>query len=230
LIAPLPGYLELTPARLLDALDALGLRPDGRLLQLNSYENRVHQVFLEDGSAVVTKFYRPGRWSDAQILEEHAFALELTAAEVPVVAPLVLQAAEGQTLQLLGNPPTLARWQCAGELHRFSVSPRCAGREPELEQADTLRRLGRFIGRLHAVGRRQPFLHRHRMDARRDGQFALDRLLALQVVTDSELPAWLDTCRRALDAVATSACSALTSRIGWDSGALWPACLSMRAR
>jgi Ser/Thr protein kinase RdoA (MazF antagonist) len=202
LTAPLPGYLELTPARLLDALDAVGLRPDGRLLQLNSYENRVHQVFLEDGSAVVTKFYRPGRWSDEQILEEHAFALELAAAEVPVVAPLVLQAAEGHALQLLGNPPTLARWQCAGELHRFSVSPRCAGREPELEQADTLRRLGRFIGRLHAVGRRQPFQHRHRMDARRDGQAALDRLLALQVVTANELPAWQDTCRRALDAVA----------------------------
>ena len=202
--APLPGYLELTPARLLDALDAVGLRPDGRLLQLNSYENRVHQVFLEDGSAVVTKFYRPGRWSDAQILEEHAFALELAAAEVPVVAPLVLQAAEGQTLQLLGTPATLARWHCAGELHRFSVSPRCAGREPELEQADTLRRLGRFIGRLHAVGRRQPFAHRHRMDPRRDGTLALDRLLDLGVLTDNERPAWLDSCRRALDAVAAA--------------------------
>ena len=200
--APLPGYLKLTPARLLDALDAVGLRPDGRLLQLNSYENRVHQVFLEDGSAVVTKFYRPGRWSDAQILEEHAFALELAAAEVPVVAPRVLQAADGQSLQLLGEPATLAHWQCAGELHRFSVSPRCAGREPELEHADTLRRLGRFIGRMHAVGRRQPFVHRHRMDARHDGQVALNVLLDLGVVTDSERPAWLTTCRQALDAVA----------------------------
>jgi Ser/Thr protein kinase RdoA (MazF antagonist) len=199
--APLPGYLQLTPARVLDALDAVGLRPDGRLLQLNSYENRVHQVFLEDGSAVVTKFYRPGRWSDAQIVEEHAFALELAAAEVPVVAPMVLHAAEGQTLQLLGHPPTLARWQCDDELHRFSVSPRCAGREPELEQADTLRRLGRFIGRLHAVGRQRPFEHRHRMDPAHDGPAALDRLLALGVVTANEQPAWLDTCRRALDAV-----------------------------
>lgn len=199
--APLPGYLQLTPARVLDALDAVGLRPDGRLLQLNSYENRVHQAFLEDGSAVVTKFYRPGRWSDAQILEEHAFALELAAAEVPVVPPMVLQAVEGQTLQRLGDPPTLARWQCDDELHRFSVSPRCAGREPELEQDDTLRRLGRFIGRLHAVGRRRSFEHRHRMNPARDGQAALERLLALGVVSANERPAWLDTCRRALDAV-----------------------------
>lgn len=199
--APLPGYLELTPARVLDALDAVGLRPDGRLLQLNSYENRVHQVFLEDGSAVVTKFYRPGRWSDAQILEEHAFALELAAAEVPVVAPLVLQLAADSPAQSLGEPPTLVRWTYADEVHRFSVSPRCAGREPELEQADTLRRIGRFIGRLHAVGRRQPFVHRHRMDPRRDGQAALDRLLALGVVSANEAPAWLDNCQRALSAV-----------------------------
>jgi Ser/Thr protein kinase RdoA (MazF antagonist) len=201
---PVPGYLALTPAHVLDALDALGLRPDGRLLQLNSYENRVHQVFLEDGSAVVTKFYRPGRWSDAQILEEHAFALELAAAEVPVVAPLVLQAAPGSDVMLLGDPPTLVRWTCAGESHRFSVSPRCAGREPELEQPDTLRRLGRFIGRLHAVGRRQPFVHRHRMQPRHDAQVALDRLLDLAVVTDSERPAWLTHCRRALDLMATA--------------------------
>lgn len=200
--APRPGYLELTPARVLDGLDAVGLRPDGRLLQLNSYENRVHQVFLEDGSAVVTKFYRPGRWSDEQILEEHAFAIELAEAEVPVVAPLVLPPGSTPGLHLLGDPPTLARWQCAGETHRFSVSPRCAGREPELEQADTLRRIGRFIGRLHTVGRRRAFEHRVHMQPQRDGQGAVDRLLAMGVVTDSERPAWLDTCQRALEAVA----------------------------
>lgn len=196
-----PGYTELTPARVLDALDALGLRPDGRLLQLNSYENRVHQVFLEDGRAVVTKFYRPGRWTDAQILEEHAFALELAAAEVPVVAPMVLQGSTGAGLQLLGDPPTLARWQCGGDVHRLSVSPRCAGREPELERPGTLQRLGGFIGRLHAVGRRRPFAHRHRMDPRRDGAAAVERVQALQVLTAQEAPAWLDACGRALDTV-----------------------------
>jgi Ser/Thr protein kinase RdoA (MazF antagonist) len=204
MIAPLPGYLELTPARLLDALDAVGLRPDGRLLQLNSYENRVHQVFLEDSSAVVTKFYRPGRWSDAQILEEHAFALELAAAEVPVVAPMTLGATAGAGASVLGEPPTLVRWACGDEWHRFSVSPRCAGREPELEQHGTLQRLGRFIGRMHQVGRQRSFEHRHRMDAAKDGLAALDRLLSLQVVPDGERPAWLDAVRRVLDTVCTA--------------------------
>ena len=87
------AYADLTPSHVLDALDAVGFRGDGRILQLNSYENRVFQVFIEDGSAVVAKFYRPQRWSDAQILEEHAFALELAQAEVPVVPPLALHAA-----------------------------------------------------------------------------------------------------------------------------------------
>ncbi|MBK7264324.1 MAG: serine/threonine protein kinase [Rubrivivax sp.] len=202
--APLPGYLELTPARVLDALDAVGLRPDGRLLQLNSYENRVHQVFLEDGSAVVTKFYRPGRWSDAQILEEHAFALELAAAEVPVVAPIVLHGSAAADVTLLGDPPTLVRWHCAGDVHRFSVSPRCAGREPELDQADTLRRIGRFIGRLHAVGRIRAFAHRHHMNPGHDAQAALQRLQDLGVVTDAEEPAWLAWAQRAIDGIAAA--------------------------
>ena len=196
-----PGYLQLTPARVLDALDALGLRPDGRVLQLNSYENRVHQVFLEDGGAVVTKFYRPGRWSDEQILEEHAFALELAEAEVSVVAPLVLGGSDNPALELKGDPPTLACWTMEGSRHRFSVSPRCAGREPELEQPDTLRRIGRFIGRLHAVGRRGRFVHRVRLDPLHDGQKALQRLLELDVVTPAECPAWRDACTRALQAL-----------------------------
>jgi Ser/Thr protein kinase RdoA (MazF antagonist) len=109
--ATLSGFGGLTPQQVLDALDAAGVRGDGRILQLNSYENRVFQLFLEDGSAVVTKFYRPGRWSDAQILEEHAFALELAAAEVPVVPPRRLHdtAETGASLRLLpSGAPTLA--------------------------------------------------------------------------------------------------------------------------
>ena len=196
-----PGYQDLTPARVLDALDAVGLRPDGRLLQLNSYENRVHQAFLEDGRAVVTKFYRPGRWSDAQILEEHAFALELVEAEVPVVAPLALPDLQTPGLQLLSpgaGTATLARWQVDGSEHRFSVSPRCAGREPELEQPDTLVRLGRFIGRLHAVGRRRPFSQRITLDPRTDGPAAIERVLALDMLTPHERDPWIDAARRAL--------------------------------
>src|SRR5687767_2232600 len=90
-----PPYAALTPDRMLDALAGVGLRPDGRLLGLNSYENRVYQAWMDEGPPLVVKFYRPERWSDAQILEEHAFALELAERELPVVAPLAL---DGRTL------------------------------------------------------------------------------------------------------------------------------------
>lgn len=196
-----PGYVRLTPARVLDALDAVGLRPDGRLLQLNSYENRVFQAFLEDGSAVVAKFYRPGRWSDAQIVEEHAFSLELAQAEVSVVAPRVLQAAPVPGLELLGDPPTLARWAVDGDVLRYSVSPRCAGRAADLDAPDTLLRIGRFIGRMHVVGSRRAFGHRVRLDPRSDGATAQQTLLALGCITPNEIDAWVDACRRALAAV-----------------------------
>ncbi len=198
-------YTWLDPQHVLAALDAVGLRGDGRVLQLNSYENRVYQVFLEDGRVVVAKFYRPGRWSDTQIVEEHAFALELAEAEVPVVPPLVLQAEPGVPgLLLKGDPPTLACWT-TGEAHfRYTAALRCAGREPELEDPASLRQLGRFIGRLHAVGRRRPFEHRHRLDARADGQRALTLLLAGGFVPDTERPAWQQTCERALAAVASA--------------------------
>jgi Ser/Thr protein kinase RdoA (MazF antagonist) len=194
------GYADLTPQQVLDALDAVGLRGDGRILQLNSYENRVFQVFLEDGSAVVAKFYRPGRWSDAQIVEEHAFALELVEAEVPVVAPRVLRAASDApaTLALHGTPPTLACLPGPGGPYRFAVAPSCAGREPELDDPATLRQLGRFIGRLHAVGRQRTFAHRHRIDPRSDGTRSLSLLLEGGFVAPDQRPAWEDACRRAL--------------------------------
>ena len=193
------NYGNLTPRQVLDSLDAVGLRGDGRILQLNSYENRVFQVFLEDGRAVVAKFYRPGRWSDAQIVEEHAFALELAAAEVSVVPPIVLRAEPGiPGLVLHGDPQTLACHGVEGAMHRFAVAERCAGREPELEDPVTLERIGRFIGRLHAVGRRRAFAHRHRLDARTDGRRALTLLLDGDFVPPTELPAWQDACERAL--------------------------------
>ena len=191
-------FADLTPQQVLDSLEAVGLRGDGRILQLNSYENRVFQVFLEDGRAVVAKFYRPGRWSDAQILEEHAFALELAAAEIPVVPPLALsEGGDTPGLVLQGDPPTLAT--LAG--HRFAVAARCAGREPELEDPATLRQLGRFIGRLHAVGRRRPFEHRHHLDPRADGRRAMALLLEGGFVTPQELPAWRAVTTDALAAV-----------------------------
>jgi Ser/Thr protein kinase RdoA (MazF antagonist) len=148
---------------------------------------------------VVAKFYRPGRWSDAQIVEEHGFALDLAAAEVPVVPPLALHADPAVPgLVLHGEPPTLACHDVDGATHRFAVAARCAGREPELDDPATLAQIGRFIGRLHAVGRQRPFVHRHRLDAHADGQRALSLLLRGDFVPPTELPAWRDACERAL--------------------------------
>jgi Ser/Thr protein kinase RdoA (MazF antagonist) len=193
--APLPGsprsphdsYAQLTPSAVLDALDSVGLQGDGRLLQLNSYENRVFQLFLQDGRAVVAKFYRPGRWSDAQILEEHALAIEAAAEDVPVVPPLVL-----------GTGSTLAGFDSGGQHYRFSVAERSAGRAPELDDPQTLRWLGRFIARLHAIGRRRRFEHRRRLDVATFGRRPRQALLDGTFVTDAERSGWSAASERAL--------------------------------
>jgi Ser/Thr protein kinase RdoA (MazF antagonist) len=141
-------YARLSPDAVLDAVESAGVRTDGRLLALNSFENRVYQVGVEDGPPLVAKFYRGGRWSDAAIEEEHAFALELAAAELPVVAPLRFA---GSTL-----------------LHsvqfRFALYPRQGGRAPELESAENLRWMGRLLARLHGVGGRARFAARGTLD------------------------------------------------------------------
>ena len=126
-------YEALTPDVVLDALSDLGLAVDGRLTALSSYENRVYQVMLDDNTSLVTKFYRPERWTDAQILEEHAFAAELMAEDVPLVGPLELK---GKTLHHAHG-------------FAFSVSPRRGGRMPELDDAEVLEWIGRFIARIH---------------------------------------------------------------------------------
>ena len=199
--APQAHYAGLGPQQVLGALDAAGLRGDGRLLQLNSYENRVFQVMLEDGRAVVAKFYRPGRWTDAQILEEHAYALQLAAAEVPVVPPWVLQPAD-ERLQLQGQPATLATWHDVdGTAYRFAVAERRAGREPELDDPAVLAQLGRFIGRLHAVGRQGRFAHRERL-APADAARAVQALIDADIVTPAERPAWQASAEAAAAAVA----------------------------
>ncbi len=193
-------FAGLNPAVVLDALDAVGLRGDGRVLQLNSYENRVFQVFLEDGSAVVPKFYRPGRWSDAQILEEHAFAIELAEAEIPVVAPLVLEPAAGGVAeaQVSTAPATLATTQIDGQMWRFSVSPRRAGHGPDLDSPHTLSWIGRFIGRLHAIGATQPFAHRRRLDVATLGQASVDWLAAHDTLPQDVATRWHETANAAL--------------------------------
>lgn len=194
------SYADLTPDAMLDAVAALGLAPDGRMLQLNSYENRVVQLHLDDGTVVVAKFYRGGRWRDEQILEEHRFALELHAADIPVVPPMAFDLAPvNPTVQLAGAPPTLARLPRGAHLHRYAVSPRRAGRAPDLERPDTLAWLGRFLGRLHAVGAREPFRHRLTLDVATWGDAAHRFLDSSGAVPPEQQAAWRDACGRALD-------------------------------
>ncbi len=183
--APAP-YADLTPATVLDALESAGLRGDGRLLALNSYENRVYQVGLEEGASVVAKFYRPGRWSDAQILEEHAFVAELAAREVPAVAPLGL---DGSTLRAHAG-------------YRFAVFPRRGGRTPELEDPETLRWLGRYLGRIHAAGAARAFVERPALDAHSFGREPRDWLLAHEFVPPDLREAWTSAADQALQGVA----------------------------
>ncbi|HEX6362639.1 MAG TPA: serine/threonine protein kinase [Albitalea sp.] len=194
-------YAGLTPPLVLDALDSVGLRGDGRLLQLNSYENRVFQVFLEDGAVVVAKFYRPGRWTDEQILEEHRFTAELAAEEIPVVAPLVLKADPGSLLapSLRGHPPTLASIPTDAEEHRVAAAPRRAGRAPPLESLADLEWIGRFIGRMHAVGARRPFEFRPTLSVISVGRAARDWICQHADLPPELLPRWRDMADRALD-------------------------------
>jgi Ser/Thr protein kinase RdoA (MazF antagonist) len=141
-------YGRLTPDVVLNAIDSTGLATDGHQLALNSYENRVFQVGLEDGSFVVAKFYRPGRWSDVQILEEHAFIAELAEREIPAVPALSIA---GNTLHSF-------------EGFRFAIFSRSGGRAPNMDDPSVREWLGRFLGRIHAVGRVKSYIDRPALD------------------------------------------------------------------
>jgi Ser/Thr protein kinase RdoA (MazF antagonist) len=179
------AYQDLRPDDILDSVESLGLRCDGRLLPLNSYENRVYQVGVEDAPPVVAKFYRPGRWSDAAIQEEHDFAAELAGHDVPVVAPL---RHEGQSLH-------------RHAAFRFSVSPRVAGREPELDDPSLLRQVGRLVARIHLCGELRPYAHRPRLTPARLGSESRDYLLRHGFLPDALRPAYESLCRDLLEAV-----------------------------
>ena len=178
-------YVELTPDRVLDALDSVGLRGDGRLQALGSYENRVYLVGIEDADAVVAKFYRPGRWTDAAIAEEQGFVAELAEREIPVVAPMTLA---GRTLHATGA-------------FRFAIYPKCGGRPPELDRKETLEWMGRFLGRIHAVGALKPFSQRLPLDIRTFGTEPRDFLLARDFVPPDIRDAWRAIAAQALDGV-----------------------------
>jgi Ser/Thr protein kinase RdoA (MazF antagonist) len=141
-------YGRLTPDVVLNAIDSAGLVTDGHQLALNSYENRVFQVGLEGGSFVVAKFYRPGRWSDVQILEEHGFIAELADSEIPAVPALLIA---GNTLHSF-------------EGFRFAIFSRSGGRAPNMDDPRVREWLGRFLGRIHAVGRAKPYIDRPALD------------------------------------------------------------------
>lgn len=146
-------YDNLTPDVILDAIESMGFAVDGSLFPLNSYENRVYQIGLNEGDDLIAKFYRPLRWADEAILEEHQFSHELAEQEIPVIAPLKIN---GQSLFIF-------------EGYRFALFPKRGGRSPELDNEEHLEWLGRFMGRLHAVGRTARFQHRPTLTVKRLG-------------------------------------------------------------
>ncbi len=168
-------YATLTPDRVLAAVESVGLHCDGRLLALNSYENRVYRVGVDDAPAVIAKFYRAGRWSDAAILEEHAFAAELVAAEIPIVPPLAF-----------GRQQTLLRFEDL----RFALFPNRPGRAPELDDSTVLEWIGRYLGRIHARGRTKKFKARQRLSTELLGHEPVRYLLAGDFIPNDLRPAY----------------------------------------
>ena len=180
------AFSNLNPDLILDAIDSLGLQSDGRLLALNSYENRVYQVGIEDAQPLVAKFYRPNRWTDAAILEEHAFIESLFQAEVPAVPALALRS--NQTLYAFKD-------------YRFSLFKKHGGRAPDLDQPGVLEWIGRFIGRIHAIGALQPFEHRPTIDIESFGHEPSQFLLNHQFIPNELIEVYRGVVQQALDGV-----------------------------
>ncbi|QEW08038.1 serine/threonine protein kinase [Nitrincola iocasae] len=177
-LSPHP-FETLTPDFILDAIDAQGFLTDGRILALNSYENRVYQVGIEEEIPLIAKFYRPGRWSDTQILEEHQFCYELEEQELSVVTPL--KNSQGESL-----------------LHyqdfRLALFPRRGGRAPDLDNPDHLYQLGHTLGRMHRVGAARPFIERPVLDLASFGYNSIE-LIARDFMPASLREAYLSLTR-----------------------------------
>ena len=182
------GFADLQPEDILATLDDLGLRCDGRFLALNSYENRVYQIGIEEGPPLVTKFYRPRRWSDDAILEEHAFARALHAQEIPVVPPLEH---EGATLHHSGH-------------HRVAVYPCHGGRAPDLDNLELLKQLGRLVARIHLEGETSRFRHRPGIDIDSYGTESLEYLLDKDFIPEDIRVAYESVAELVLDGVEAS--------------------------
>jgi Ser/Thr protein kinase RdoA (MazF antagonist) len=170
-------YTGLTPDTLLDAVEECGYQSDGRFIALNSYENRVYQVGIEDDVPIIAKFYRPCRWSDEAIGEEHNFAIELASQEIPMVPPLLINASTLHT----------------HKGYRFSLYRRHGGHWPEFGTQDEREWIGRFIARIHAVGATRPFDHRPQLDLESFGYASVSFLLE-----QGFIPAHIETAYRTL--------------------------------
>ena len=142
-------FQRLTPSLVMDAVESQGYRCDSRIFALNSYENRVYQVGIDDALPLIAKFYRPERWSEQQILEEHSFCFELVEHELPIVAPLK-------------NADGISLFHYDG--FYFALYPRQGGHAPEFDNLDNLKILGRLLGRIHGTGAVTPFTHRPTLD------------------------------------------------------------------
>jgi len=173
------AYQNLQPQDIVDAVESAGFRSDGRLLALNSYENRVYQVGLDDGDNIVAKFYRPGRWSDAAILEEHAFSEDLADEEIPVLAPLV---SADETLHH-HNEFRFALFECRG------------GRPPDLDNLSLLMQLGRLVARIHQIGEMADFEHRPTLDIQSFGYDSQTYLLEHGFIPPDIEPAYISICK-----------------------------------
>ncbi|MGM0634263.1 MAG: serine/threonine protein kinase [Pseudomonadota bacterium] len=179
-------YESLSPDRVLDAVEALGWRSDARIFALNSYENRVYQVGIEGDRPVIVKFYRPDRWSEEQIQEEHDFAQELADLDIPAVPPLRLDG---------------GRSQHDFDGFTFAVFPHLRGRAPELDNMDDLLVMGRFLGRVHLCGCQRPFVHRRTLSAQRFGEDSREYLLTNDFIPDSLREAYDTVTRDLLDTI-----------------------------
>ncbi len=179
-------YANLSPDLILTAIEASGFPCDGHLLALNSYENRVYQIGLDDGSKIVAKFYRPERLSDAAILEEHAFIAELVEAELPCVAPLKTES--GQTLLV-------------HEGYRFTLFPRQGGHAPNLESEENLRVLGRTLARIHRIGRSGRFKHRPTFTTERLGVESKEFVLQHAFVPEELIDAYTSVTTHLLNRI-----------------------------
>ena len=198
---PGASFFALTPDRVLDAVEVGGQRSTGRCLPLRAFENSVYEVELEDERRLVVKFYRPGRWSRETILDEHRFLLDLVAAEVPAVAPLDL--GNGQTLNEV-------------EGIAYAAFPKVRGRTLDELDAENRRRIGRTIGRMHAVGAARPAPHRPRLDVQRYIHEPLEVLLKGSFMPENIWPRYRDIALRIADAAAPLLATVKPQRIHGD--------------